>query len=144
MPSRGMKFIQAGTIHRAQWIARAIYAINLCLFKNQFVTTKKVLSPMKKFSLFIVQIYVYYWFKVPIALAVPPNGLNLLKQQSLHSDEVVAQAAILKFLRHQWYLSYLLICLSILDPNVSWQVKKNIVIALNMISSKKCSKSYKN
>lgn len=94
------------------------------MFKNQFITSKNTINNMKQFSLFIVQIYVFYWFKAPCAVSALVNDLNLLKELSLYPDKAISKAGTTAFLRHQWYLSDLLVFFSFFDQNVSCHIKK--------------------
>jgi hypothetical protein len=41
VPPRGIGFMQPGALHRARWMARVIYAIQICLFQTQFKTSKR-------------------------------------------------------------------------------------------------------
>lgn len=80
---------------------------------------------MKRFSLFIVQIYIFYWFKAPCAVSAPIKDLNLLKELSLYPDIAVSKAATTAFLRHQWYLSDLLYIYHFLIKMFHVKLKKN-------------------
>ena len=40
-PPRGIRFLAPGAMHKARWMAKAIYAIKMSMFKGQFPLTKE-------------------------------------------------------------------------------------------------------
>src|SRR5687768_7058811 len=93
-PSRGIRFMQPGALHRARWMARVIYAIKLCLFQSQFIMTKRELAGIKRFAAFGVRVYVRSWFNAPKAAAAPANNLALLKPLASYDDKQISDEAL--------------------------------------------------
>jgi len=134
-PSRGIRFMQPGAMHRARWMARVIYALKLCLFRSQFVMTKREEAGMKRFAVFGVIIYVRARFEAPDAAAAPANDLALLKKLLSYDDKRISEAAITAFSHHLWYLSESLAALSFFDPDTCMSVKRDMVKALDVEGS---------
>jgi hypothetical protein len=134
-PSRGIRFMQPGALHRARWMARVIYAIKLCLFHSQFVMTKREQAGIKRFAVFGVIVYVRSWFEAPQAAAAPANDLALLKQLASYDDKHISDAALTAYSRHLWYLSESLVALSFLDSDTCLSVKRDMVKALDIEGS---------
>ena len=134
-PSRGIRFMQPGALHRARWMARVIYAIKLCLFRSQFVMTKREEAGMKRFATFGVVVYVRAWFEAPDAAAAPANDLALLKTLASYDDKYISEAALTAFSRHLWYLSESLVALSFFDSDTCMSVKRDMVRALDVQAS---------
>lgn len=130
-PSRGIRFMQPGALHRARWMARVIYAIKLCLFRSQFHMTKQEEASINRFACFGVSLYIRSWFEAPRAAAAPANDLAWLKQLTNYSDKIIADAAVKAFSRHLWYLSESLVSLSFFDSDTSLAIKREMVKALD-------------
>lgn len=85
-PERGVCFKVPGALHRARWMAKAIYAIKVLMFRKQFKLTSKEEKGLKNLSIFIVCLYVKAWFLAPLASTAPAQDLQFLKQ--LHAYKV--------------------------------------------------------
>ena len=116
-------------------MARVIYAIKLCLFRSQFVMTKREEAGMKRFATFGVVVYVRAWFEAPYAAAAPANDLALLKTLASYDDKYISEAALTAFSRHLWYLSESLVALSFFDSDTCMSVKRDMVRALDVQAS---------
>lgn len=142
IPSRGLHFRYPGALHRARWMARAIYSLKMWLFRDQYVLQQRsgtsrgpnnrdrLWEHLKNVSLFVTCIYVRYWFQTPSAITAPKNDLALLCSLSQYPHKTIADAAMTAFGRHLWYLSELLVGLSFFDNDVSVEEKKLMVAAL--------------
>jgi len=124
-PTHGIHFTFPGAIHRARWMARAIYSIKMWLFKSQYeplqstsTGTRKTRGPshssliwthLQEVCLFITSVYVKYWFQTPSAITAPRHDLELLCKLSTYPNKNIAKAATTAFSRHLWYLSELLV-----------------------------------
>jgi len=124
-PTHGIHFRFPGAIHRARWMARAIYCIKMWLFKSQYeplqstsTGTRKTRGPshssliwthLQEVCLFITSVYVKYWFQTPSAITAPRHDLELLCKLSTYPNKNIAKAATTAFSRHLWYLSELLV-----------------------------------
>ena len=145
-PPRGIRFQYPGAIHRARWMARAIYSIKMWLFRKQFEPlqlgshrSRKSCGPsyheqirkhIGEVCLFVTGVYVKYWFQSPSSAAAPRNDLSLLCALSAYPNREVAEAATTAFGRHLWYLSELLVGFGFFDDNVSVEEKRLMVVAL--------------
>jgi hypothetical protein len=124
-------------------MAKAIYAIKMWLFRNQYKplqqrpTTRKSRRPtyydkiwnhLKEVSLFVTTVYVKYWFGSQSSTAAPRNDLTLLCSLSAYPQKEIA--ATTAFQRHLWYLSELLVGFAFFDDGVSVERKRLMVLAL--------------
>jgi len=78
LPPRGVHFRYPGAMHRARWMARAIYSLKMWLFRNQYESLQaestgsrktrgisysdKLWKHLKDVCLFVTAIYIKYWF----------------------------------------------------------------------------------
>jgi hypothetical protein len=129
-PRRGVHFRAPGAIHRARWMAKAIYALKIYLFRQEFHLTPLEKSSLRRFVVFVVTTYVRAWFTAPCAAAAPANDLRFLQNIVAYGDRAISKAAELAFTRHLWYLSEHLVVLALFDKDVSVQTKQEIVAAL--------------
>jgi hypothetical protein len=142
VPPAGVRFRYPGAIHRARWMARAIYSIKMWLFRGEYnlqlrsgssrsaCYSDRVWEHLKKVCLFVTSVYVKYWFQTPSSAGAPRNDLNLLHTLSEYPERDVAKAAITAFGRHLWYLSELLVGFSFFDDDVSADEKRLMVVAI--------------
>lgn len=105
-------------MHRARWMARAIYSLKIYLFRKQFNLTKFELKALTRINKFILTVYLEAWFTAPDAISAPRHDLTLLKRLKSYEDSEIKQVTVDKFLRHQDYLEEENICLALFDKNV--------------------------
>lgn len=145
VPPKGIKFRYPGAIHRARWMARAIYSIKMWLFRSQYEPLQpgggsrkshrssykeQVWHHLKNVCLFVTAVYLKYWIESPLSTAAPRNDLALLCSLSIYPDKEIANAATAAFQRHLWYLSEVLVGFGFFDDGVSIEEKKLMVLAL--------------
>ncbi|CAH2101754.1 unnamed protein product [Euphydryas editha] len=125
VPNEGISFRAPVSLHRARWIAKAIYCLNT--FTAYF--TACLLFRV----LFAVTIYVKCWFQTPVATSAPKNDLWLLKnlKNFENTNKTMSKKALTKFLGQLWYLSKELVALAFFDDEISLESKQKMVIALN-------------
>lgn len=82
MPAQGISFKQPAGLHRARWMAKAIYALKIWMFRGQFRLTAKEEGGFRNICIFTTRIYTRAWFTAPSAVSAPRNDLWLIK--SLH------------------------------------------------------------
>ena len=118
--------------HRARWMAKLIYCLKIYLFRSQFKLTKKEITGLQQFNLFIVTVYIKAWFTCPSTASAPRQDLEMLSQLLEYKkvNEQVASAALTTFRRHLWYLSEQLVGLAFFDDEVTDEMKVQIVSAL--------------
>src|ERR1043165_3690036 len=56
-PARGVHFMAAAGMHRAHWMAKAIYSIKLWIVYDQVPLTKKEEQGMRDVAIFVVHVY---------------------------------------------------------------------------------------
>lgn len=131
-PPRGTRFMAPGAIHHARWMAKALYALKIYLFRDQFKLTAYETSGIRDVCVFIVRLYARAWFTAPDAIAAPYNDLRFLqclkRYEGIHS--AISKAAVNKFSGHLWYLSEELIALALFDPAVPADTKRAMVQAI--------------
>jgi len=62
-PSRGIHIMAPGALHKARWMAKAIYAIKIWMFAKQFKLTKAEDSALRDVAIFVSSLYVKAWFQ---------------------------------------------------------------------------------
>lgn len=134
------KVIAPGALHRARWMAKILYILKIFLYRKQLNVEKKEVQKLERFLVFVVTIYIEHWFKCQSPSRAPRNDLNLLKSLINYkkTDKIVAEAALLSFSRHLWYISETLIGLCLFDDGVSDNVKNKIaakMISLSMLKT---------
>ena len=80
IPSCGVKFKKPGAYHRAIWMTKLIYSMNIFMFKNQFNISLKEAKRFEDISRFAIAIYTKHWFSAPKTVSTPQNDLLLLKE----------------------------------------------------------------
>lgn len=73
-------------LHRARWMAKAIYSLKFFLFKEQFKMSKKDEKGIRDIYLFTVRINAKYWYEAQSAPSAPANDLQLLKDLKLYEE----------------------------------------------------------
>lgn len=143
VPPRGIKFRYPGAIHRARWMARAMYSIKMWLFRKQYELLQsqpgcgnrksrgpnykdQIWNHLKSVCFFVTAVYLKYWIESPLSTATPRNDLAMLC--SLYKE--IAKAAITAFQRHLWYLSEVLVGFGFFDDGISVEEKKLMVLSL--------------
>lgn len=131
-PKNGIRFRAPGANHHARWMSKALYALKLFIFQDQFRLNATEVNGLRYICLFLVNIYVVAWFDAPSPIKSAHQDLNMIKNlyafSSIHAK--IADAATKTFSRHLWYLSEELVGLSLFDDTVTIQVKKQTVVAM--------------
>lgn len=81
------------------------------------------------FIVFAIRVYLKYWFTSRKAAEAPRHDLQFLKsiQEFAEIDKSISEKALAKFQRHLWYLSEMLIGLSIFDDGVEMDIKRKML-----------------
>lgn len=123
-------FKPPGAMHRARWMAKAIYCLKIFLFRTElnFLTEVQI----KNFLVFVIKIYLQHWYTAANAIAAPNNDFILLKKLKLYNKEnsEISEAAVSVFGRHLWYLSPYLAALAFFDENINFAEKRKMVFNL--------------
>ena len=130
-----MTFRRPGAYHRANWMAKGLYCLQIYLFRRQlkeasnFAFTRHQEEAIKRVCVFLVSIYVRHWFEAPRAVDAPINDLLLLKEIEAYElvDADVAKKAMDKVKGHLWYLSEDLAPLAMFSKKVSLEEKTQML-----------------
>ena len=119
-------FKTPGAVHKARWMAKAIYVVKMYLLRKQLPLSINLKNNLRRMATFIVFVYIKYWFKTPLPIEAPETDIQFLKNLSEFKDfdPNLAEAVISKFTNHLWYLSKELVCLSLFSKNVDFSEKK--------------------
>ena len=126
-----------GAMHRARWMARAIYSLKIFLFRSRFKMTARETNMIRSINLFICMVYLKSWFSAPLTIQAPLNDLTcferLAKFNSINPH--VAEVARKALSRHTWHLSEELIALSFFDDRVKTSVKVEMLHSMKTKNS---------
>ena len=127
-----LHFTPPGAYHRARWMAKGIYCLKMCCFREQIAMSPHERQAIRRICLFTLTVYLKAWFSSPCACDAPYNDLCLLQQleQYLEVDRQTGNAALTKLRSHLWYLSEDLILLALFSKKVHSSEKKAMVYAL--------------
>jgi hypothetical protein len=64
---KGISFTAPAGLHRARWMAKAIYSLKLYLFREQFKLTKREEKGIRENCFFAVRVYMKFWFQAASA-----------------------------------------------------------------------------
>ena len=130
-----IKFRKPGAYHHARWMAKAIYTIKMYLVEEQFPIESSKKESLFDICQFIVFVYLEAWYNATLAIKAPNLDLQLMKKMYDYKniDEQISTAALKKFQNHLWYLSSECSALSFFDKNISLDIKRQMVKALDNI-----------
>ena len=121
------KFRAPSATYHARWMAKAIYALKICLFKTQFKFTAREAKNITGLAMFVSLVYVKQWNEAPLAIRAPLNDIKFLSNLKTYPNETVARKAHEAFSRHLWFLSEHLVGMALLDDRVSALTKEKMV-----------------
>jgi hypothetical protein len=78
VPDNPVTIRTPGAFHQARWMAKAIYALKIYLFREQFNLTARERKAMCSIGLFVALYYVRYWNEALIARYAPKNDLDFM------------------------------------------------------------------
>lgn len=123
----GPNFRAPGAVHRARWMARAIYALKIFLFRGEIKLTTREMKGLADFSVFVALLYGRFWHEAPAAERAPLNDITLLSLLSTYPNCRVKQSATEAIYRHLWYVSEHLVTLALFDDRVRDETKAQMV-----------------
>ena len=142
VPKRGIHFVAPGALHRARWMAKAIYCLKIWLFRNQFTLTRTEVNGIKSLNSWLVRYYVKSWFLSRCPISAPAHDLKWLKELDalkFHQADI-SKVSLKKLSGHLWYLSEELVALAFFDDKVSNETKRKMVQGLNTDAEKEPAK----
>lgn len=125
-------FKRPGAMHHARWMSKAIYILKIFLFRHQIDLSIQEQKNLGRICIFVILFYIKAWYTSTSAIHAPNNDLELMKKliRSKNIDPPVLQRACHKMIEHLWYLNDELATISLFDNNVSVDVKRKIVEAI--------------
>ena len=117
-----------GAFHKARWMQPMIYGLKMFLFSQQLKISQAELKKLQRFVIFVCMFYIQHWFNAPIAVNAPKADLNLYHDMIEYKkiDAKIADAVLLKFKGHTWYLNQEYVPLSLFSNIVSDEEKEAI------------------
>lgn len=97
------------------------------LFHDQFTLTAAEKRSVTELSMFVSLVYGRFWNEAPVAERAPLNDAKLLALIKNYPNRKISNTALQAFRRHLWYFSEHLIGLSLFDPRVSIESKREMV-----------------
>ena len=124
-----------GAFIKARWMQPLIYGLKMFLFSQQLKVSQAELNRLQRFVIFVCMFYIQHWFNSPIAVNAPKADLNLFHDmiQFKKTDAKIADAVLLKFRGHTWYLNQEYAPLSLFSNIVSDEEKA--VIARKLVNT---------
>jgi hypothetical protein len=123
-----------GALHRARWMAKAIYSmkIELVFDGNESVIklTARELQGIQRFNRFVVNVYLQSWFTSRVVVDAPYNDILLIQRLDDYNDVALKNVGLKMMLRHSWYLTEELATLSLFSQHLSCEEKKQLVLAI--------------
>lgn len=134
-PPRGVSFRIPGPVSHARWMAKAIYALKIYLFQNQFNITTREKDSIRRICIFIVRIYLRSWFLAPLCAKAPYLDfnflLNIIEYKNVDAD--ISNAAVKKFAKHLWYLAPETAAFAFFDDDVPLDIKHKMAIKMKTV-----------
>ena len=68
-----------GAVHHARWMSKVIFVLKIFIVGDRFKLSNNDRSAIRNLTEFIIYLYAYYWFKIPVASDAPFLTLQLWK-----------------------------------------------------------------
>ena len=98
-----------GALHRARWMAKAIYSMKIELLYDGneavFKLTAHELQGLQRFNRFVVSVYIQSWFTARSTADAPVNDIMLIQRLEAFDDTALTNTGLRMMKRHSWYLS---------------------------------------
>jgi len=124
-------FRAPGPTHHARWMAKAIYALKMFLFRSQFQLTPQEFRNIQDLALFVSLVYVRQWNEAPLGIRAPLNDVQFLSVLASYPNQDIGKKAHTAFARHLWFHSEHLAGFALFDERVSCETKEKMVLNLN-------------
>lgn len=127
-----------GATHKARWMGKLLYALKIVILEKAIAKispkpySRHQIEKIKRFTNFLVHIYVPWWFTCSTSATAPSNDLLFINHFIMYQeiDKVVGQSALTAFKRHLWYLSSDMVPLVLFDANLQNEQKQNVADAI--------------
>ena len=98
-----------GALHRARWMAKAIYSLKIELLYEGNETVLQLsareLMGIQRFNRFVVCVYMQSWFSCRFAADAAINDISLINRLHDYDDLELQRVGLKMMARHSWYLS---------------------------------------
>ena len=97
---------QLGAVHHARWMSKVIFILKIFIVGDRFKLSNNDRSAIRNLTEFIIYLYAYYWFKIPVASDAPFLTLQLWKDLKgwEANNKKIAIACMKKLDHHTWYI----------------------------------------
>ncbi|KAG0715703.1 hypothetical protein GWK47_011344 [Chionoecetes opilio] len=130
-------FRQPGTYHHARWMANAIYALKIFMFRHQLDLTAREEGGLRRLRLFISLAYVKQWNEAMVSNRAPLHDLEFLRLLETYPDKEVSHTASTALKRHLWYLLEDLVGLGFFDDRIPKGREAQVIQRLQSLATKK-------
>lgn len=140
-----ISFRAPGAFHHARWMAKAIYALKIYLFRDQFSLSIAEDIGIRDICIFLVKVYVKAWFRAPVASEAPRQDLEFLQKLYAYRkiDNTISRIALHKFCNHLWYLTPEMAALAFFDKLIGKETKLKMVEAIKNKPADEVHKKFK-
>ena len=122
-----------GAVHHAKWMGASLYILKMVIVGLDKIGLDAFQEHgLLDMAFFIVYLYSYYWFSIPVSADAPHLTLMLWKDLKKWAARNPALSAVClkKLDLHTWYLSPRSILLALFSSQVSDESKTAITIAM--------------
>ena len=120
-----------GALHRARWMAKAIYTMKMELLfdgnESVIKLTAHELQGIQRFNWFVVNIYIQSWFSSRNVSDAPVNDICLIQRLDNYDDAVLQATGLKMMEHHSWYLSQELATVCLFSTCLSCEEKEQLV-----------------
>ena len=109
-------------------MSKAIYAIKIVLFQDQFSLSTEIMRGLQKVAVFVSLVYVKQWQEAAIPQFAPGNDLDFIKVMQTYPDKEVVAVVTKSFSRHLWYLSEHWVSLAFFDERIKDEKKVEMLV----------------
>lgn len=103
-------------------MAKCIYCVNIFLLKLKFKVIKTEEIALRRICRFIIKNYTKSWSSATNVNVAPLNdfihSLNAFKED----DKIIAEACLLKFLNHLWYIKEEYIAFTVFSERIQLNI----------------------
>jgi hypothetical protein len=120
-----------GALHRARWMAKAIYTLKIELLfdgnEEEIKLTGHELQGLQRFNRFVVGVYIQSWFTARSTADAPVNDILLFQRLDNCGDDKLTTTGLKMMKRHSWYLSQELATVALFSSLLSADEKMKLV-----------------
>lgn len=121
-----------GAMQQAHCMSRAIYCLNIYMFRQQYPLSAIEEIAISDICIFIIRFYLKAWFVCSLATRAPNNDLDFINSLKFYekNDSTTSIEALNKIRNHLWYLTEETAALAFFDETLSEETKRTMVKSL--------------